>query len=64
MLNALRLCLNVGLTKDLERRIGEHNLGSNKSTKPYAPFEIIYSEKLPNRIQARKKREISEIRNW
>ncbi len=43
----------VGMTNDLARRIAEHNNGFNKTTKPYAPFIIIYQEELPNRIQAR-----------
>ncbi len=43
----------VGMTNDLARRIAEHNNGFNKTTKPYAPFTIIYQEELPNRIQAR-----------
>ena len=43
----------VGLTNNLTRRFNEHNNGFNKTTKPYAPFTIIYQEELPNRIQAR-----------
>jgi putative endonuclease len=43
----------VGMTNNLARRIAEHNNGFNKTTKPYAPFTIIYQEELPDRIQAR-----------
>lgn len=34
----------VGHTSNLEQRVNSHNLGRNRSTKPYRPFEIIYSE--------------------
>ena len=43
----------VGLTNNLDRRVAEHNNGFNKTTKPYAPFTLIYQEELPNRIEAR-----------
>ena len=43
----------VGFTSDLERRIGEHNNGYNKTTKPYAPFKLIYSESVDTRNEAR-----------
>jgi len=43
----------VGLTGNLERRFTEHNGGKNKTTKPYKPFKLIYSEEFDTRIQAR-----------
>jgi putative endonuclease len=43
----------VGLTDNLERRIQEHNHGKGRSTKPYAPFQLIYSEKVGSREEAR-----------
>jgi putative endonuclease len=45
----------VGLTNDIERRLNEHNSGNNKTTKPYRPFVLIYSEELNTRIEARKR---------
>ena len=45
----------VGLTSNLERRFNEHQVGKNKTTKPYRPFEIIYSETHLTRIAARTK---------
>jgi putative endonuclease len=36
--------LYYGFTKDLRRRIQEHNSGLNKSTKFRRPFELIYYE--------------------
>ena len=43
----------VGLTEDLDRRIAEHNSGKNKTTKPYKPFKLIYSEEFQTRMEAR-----------
>ncbi|HPC34315.1 MAG TPA: GIY-YIG nuclease family protein [Candidatus Absconditabacterales bacterium] len=43
----------VGLTNNLERRFNEHNLGKEKTTRPYSPFKLIYSEKFKTRIEAR-----------
>jgi len=43
----------VGLTNNVERRLNEHNKGYNKTTKPYLPFVLIYSESFETRSQAR-----------
>ena len=45
----------VGLTSNLEQRLKKHNAGHNKSTKPYAPFILVYSEEQTDRISARKR---------
>ena len=45
----------VGLTSDLKARINRHNKGYEKTTKPYAPFRLIYSEKCLDREEARKR---------
>jgi putative endonuclease len=45
----------VGMTKDIERRIIEHNKGENRSTKAYKPFMLIYTEQYPIREEARKR---------
>ena len=34
----------IGSTKDLKRRFEEHNSGTEKSTKFYVPFKLIYYE--------------------
>ena len=47
--------LYVGITNNLERRISQHNLGREKTTKPYSPFKVIYTEQYENRTLARKK---------
>ncbi|MEL7001174.1 MAG: GIY-YIG nuclease family protein [Bacteroidota bacterium] len=43
----------VGLTDNIERRVNEHNTGKNKTTRPYKPFEIIYSKEFSTRQEAR-----------
>ena len=43
----------VGLTDNLERRFFEHNNGKNKTTKPYLPFKIIYTQEFETRLEAR-----------
>ena len=43
----------VGLTSSLPRRIAEHNNGHEKTTRSYAPFKLIYSEKAVDRPAAR-----------
>jgi putative endonuclease len=51
--SSVRHYIYVGLTDNLDRRIAEHNSGYNKTTKPYIPFVLIYSEKVNNRVEAR-----------
>ncbi|MFA6463457.1 MAG: GIY-YIG nuclease family protein [Candidatus Paceibacterota bacterium] len=34
----------VGMTNDIERRIGEHNSGRHVYTKRFLPWKIIYTE--------------------
>jgi putative endonuclease len=48
-----KLYIYVGQTNNLQRRVDEHNAGKGRSTKPYAPFVLIFSETHPNRIQSR-----------
>jgi putative endonuclease len=43
----------VGMTEDVARRLKEHNLGKTKSTKGYRPWQLIYTELLPSRSEAR-----------
>lgn len=45
----------AGISNNIERRLGEHNNGYNKSTKPYAPFKTLFVEKCPDRKSARKR---------
>jgi len=44
----------VGMTNNLPRRLREHNNnGYSRSTKPYAPFKLIYKKPFPDRRSAR-----------
>ena len=36
--------LYTGFTKDLKKRLYEHNSGKSFSTRPYAPWKLIYYE--------------------
>ena len=56
VLNSLhRSYIYVGLSSNLKRRIDDHNKGFNKTTKPYAPFELIHLEEYGTRPEARKR---------
>ncbi len=50
-----RSYIYVGLTNNIERRFGEHNLGKNRTTKPYRPYRLIFTEKFVTRPQARER---------
>ena len=43
----------VGSTNRLEERLAEHNSGKVRSTKPYIPFNIVYSKTFNNESEAR-----------
>jgi putative endonuclease len=45
----------VGLTQHIEQRLAQHNQGYNRSTKPYRPFRLIYTEEHADRVSARKR---------
>jgi putative endonuclease len=38
----------VGMTMNLERRLSEHNSGWTKSTRPFRPWRILYTENCEN----------------
>ena len=44
--------LYLGYTSDLKERFHSHNAGKNKSTKPYAPFELIFYSGFKNQKDA------------
>ncbi len=54
----VRVYIYVGLTEMVERRIGQHNKGENRSTKAYKPFKLIYTETFSTRIEAEKEKSI------
>jgi len=43
----------VGLTSNVLQRFLSHQKGLNKTTKPYAPFFLIYTEECLDRKEAR-----------
>ena len=43
----------VGMTKNIKIRFNQHNFGKEKTTRPYAPFKLIYKKTFENRISAR-----------
>ncbi|MBU1159842.1 GIY-YIG nuclease family protein [Patescibacteria group bacterium] len=45
----------VGITKDVKKRLDQHNKGYNESTKRFKPFMLILTERFNNYKEARKK---------
>jgi len=45
----------VGLTNNVDRRVGEHQRGKEKTTRSYRPFSLIHVESFQTRIVARKR---------
>ncbi|MEZ5006607.1 MAG: GIY-YIG nuclease family protein [Chitinophagales bacterium] len=43
----------VGMTQNLEDRFRRHNRGYERTTKPYAPFVLLYSEVCSTIVEAR-----------
>jgi putative endonuclease len=43
----------TGISANVEKRLFQHNSGYNKATKPYLPFELVLTEKHPDRKSAR-----------
>ncbi len=41
------------MTSDLSVRFKRHNSGHEKTTKPYSPFDLIYTEVCDSRLNAR-----------
>ena len=50
-----RKYIYVGLTDNIQRRIAEHNCEKEKTTRAYAPFKTILTEKYDTRMEARKR---------
>jgi putative endonuclease len=45
----------IGSSKDIEQRLIKHNAGSSKSTRPYRPWRIIYTETYASKELAMKR---------
>ena len=53
--SVVRNYIYVGMTKDVDARLARYNKGREKITKPYAPFQLIYTEVCANRVKARER---------
>lgn len=53
----------IGSTDNMARRLMMHNSGTTKSTKPYRPLKLIYSESFNTKTEALK-REIFLKKNF
>src|SRR5574338_191385 len=62
--SVVRKYIYVGITNNLKRRFEEHNSGSNKTTKAYRPFVLIYYEECKDRIEARTKEKYFKSGGW
>jgi putative endonuclease len=45
----------VGLTKDIDRRLMDHNQGKTKSNKAFRPWRVVYKEVFETRTEARER---------
>ena len=43
----------VGFSKDVQKRLKEHNSGKTKSTKGYRPWRLIFTKQCTTRVEAR-----------
>ena len=55
LLNEAKTRTYTGVTDDVENRLKEHNDGRVKSSRPYRPYRVIYSEEFETLIEARQK---------
>jgi len=46
--------LYIGLSGNPKERVLQHNSGMTKSTKPYRPYRLIYTQSCNSRFEARK----------
>lgn len=45
----------IGIAVDPVKRLSEHNQGSAKSTRPFGPWKMIYTEEFDSRSEACKR---------
>ncbi len=48
-----RSYIYVGMSSQFSKRVERHNKGQNKTTKPYAPFKLVYTKEFTTRKDAR-----------
>lgn len=49
--------LYVGYSANLKNRVAEHNAKKSASTKPYAPWELIFYEAYKDKVDAKRREE-------
>jgi len=57
----------IGSTKDIKKRLAEHNSGKNKATRYIRPLELLYTEQYPTRSDALKRErclKMGQGRTW
>jgi len=54
----------VWITKDMEKRLKQHNMWKTKSTKAYLPFKIIYIELVEDSKEARNREKYFKTWKW
>jgi putative endonuclease len=47
--------LYIGMTRDVSRRLREHNRGHNTSTRGKGPFQVVHQEQFASRGEARQR---------
>ncbi|MBT8305997.1 MAG: GIY-YIG nuclease family protein [Maribacter sp.] len=45
----------VGMSINVNERFERHNMGRERTTKPYVPFKLNFVEGFENRVEARKR---------
>jgi len=45
----------IGHTKDVEKRLHEHNYGKVRSTKAHIPYKVIYTEDFSTKSEAQRR---------
>ncbi|MBI4054220.1 MAG: GIY-YIG nuclease family protein [Candidatus Doudnabacteria bacterium] len=39
----------IGISKNIDKRLSEHNAGKVFSTRPYQPYELVHQEEYPDK---------------
>jgi len=55
LLNEAKTRTYTGVADDVDKRLGEHNSGRVKSSRPYRPYKVIHTELFKTLIEARQK---------
>ncbi len=55
LLNEAKNRTYTGVSEDINERLAEHNAGRVKSSSPYRPYEVIYTESFETLSEARQK---------